>query len=427
LKRLAALLGVAGAMLIIAVPVAGADEDYAASHALWEKAQACMERKDYSSAVNYLRQAVQLSPSRSTLYASLGHAYYNLEKYREAFQVLSRAYDLNPKDGYTCDKLGCVYAKLGDAPHAAMMFRKAVSLEPTEENAWIRAYMTMDEIGAKTEFNYFANEYLRRFPQGKYAQDLKFQMSRETNRTNAIQRIAQKAPYDGLIALPTKGAKASAEFVALIREGIRQMPEIIWKPLMSDGYKILVCGRVDEQIDVDPKGQPRGYAKGETYANVPALCEWDRKTIVVGEYFNRGAQPVKNTDPIESLKHEMGHAYDKYLGQLSRKTNQSETYAVFSTSNAFKAAYDADVAKISNPKDREQLNYYLQSGTAGREELFAELVSLTFEANVAPRSTDELLLKSFTTTSKAIATVRDLDPEYIRLRDLYNSHVRNFR
>ena len=96
---------------------------------------------------------------------------------------------------------------------------------------------------------------------------------------------------------------------------------------------------------------PGGYYEGALMDNVPAL--FNGSSIVIGEYAkNHNGDFVESSGVVGSLRHETGHAIDRYLGQLS---DQEE----------FKHQFTFD----GQQKYREKLDYFMRS----RAECFAEL------------------------------------------------------
>lgn len=231
--------------------------------------------------------------------------------------------------------------------------------------------------------------------------------------------------FDKLITFrdPSK-PDVSTHFKTMVKVGLRTIPLTLWQPLIGYGTRVLLVPDVASLSD-HPNEQPRGYEAGSSYHHVKALYMPSRNCIVVGGYYLQGGKKTVNEDPDECICHELGHAYDSYLGAQSHALGQTETYSHFSHSQAFEKAYSQDAAKI-NGDNKKQLEYFLQTGRAGQEELFAELFPTLFRKGLHPYTRDDLIVKSFPTVLGLIKRVRDLDPEYIRSRDLYESHVKNF-
>jgi hypothetical protein len=112
------------------------------------------------------------------------------------------------------------------------------------------------------------------------------------------------------------------------------------------------------------KGQaPRGWPAGATWDAVDGCYSGGKKEIIVAEE----RQALSSSKWIASgrteqvLRHETGHAIDATIKTLSEHDD-------------FKKAYDLDVQAMQ-AKDKPPLDYFLQPGTAGREETVAESVA----------------------------------------------------
>jgi hypothetical protein len=105
------------------------------------------------------------------------------------------------------------------------------------------------------------------------------------------------------------------------------------------------------------KGQkPRGWPPGSSWEDVDGAYDVDGKRAIVAERQNAGNKPQNRN--VEGLtRHEVGHAADA-VGK-------------FSDSRVFQDAYNKDTPGIPAPA-QNTLEYFLQSGDAGREETWAE-------------------------------------------------------
>jgi hypothetical protein len=117
-------------------------------------------------------------------------------------------------------------------------------------------------------------------------------------------------------------------------------------------------------IDKNPELQnthPKGYEEGHTYKQSPAI--FDGYSVVVCEYTmdpdTDALEPCG--DALGSVRHEFGHAVDRYLGQLSETPE-------------YKHAYYLDLGRVSE-EDKVKLNYYCQKAERGLHECFAEVYS----------------------------------------------------
>ncbi|MCT8998613.1 tetratricopeptide repeat protein [Chelativorans intermedius] len=84
-------------------------------------------------ALDLIRRAVELRPSDGYIVDSLGWAYYRLGRYEEAVEQLERAVSLRPEDPILNDHLGDAYWRVGRRLEAIYQWRHALALEPEPE------------------------------------------------------------------------------------------------------------------------------------------------------------------------------------------------------------------------------------------------------------------------------------------------------
>lgn len=80
-----------------------------------------------------IRKAVELRPKDGYIVDSLGWAYYRLGRYEEAVKELERAIELRPEDPVINDHLGDAYWKVGRRLEATFQWRHALDLKPEAE------------------------------------------------------------------------------------------------------------------------------------------------------------------------------------------------------------------------------------------------------------------------------------------------------
>jgi len=85
-------------------------------------------------AMNLIRKAVDLKPNNGYYVDSLGWAYYRLGKYEDAVNHLERAVELRPEDPVLNDHLGDAYWQVGRKREARFQWSHALSLEPEPED-----------------------------------------------------------------------------------------------------------------------------------------------------------------------------------------------------------------------------------------------------------------------------------------------------
>jgi tetratricopeptide (TPR) repeat protein len=84
----------------------------------------------YEKALDMLRRAVELRPQDGFIVDSLGWVYYRLGRYEEAVAKLEEAIELKPDDPVINDHLGDAYWKVGRRNEARFQWRRALTFEP---------------------------------------------------------------------------------------------------------------------------------------------------------------------------------------------------------------------------------------------------------------------------------------------------------
>ena len=90
-----------------------------------------VEKKQHlDEAQEMLVRAVELRPTDGFIVDSLGWVYYRLQDYDKAVEYLEKAVELRPQDPVINDHLGDAYWKVGRFQEARFQWRRALSLEP---------------------------------------------------------------------------------------------------------------------------------------------------------------------------------------------------------------------------------------------------------------------------------------------------------
>jgi tetratricopeptide (TPR) repeat protein len=107
------------------------------------------QKENLDRAQEMLRRAVDLRPSDGYIVDSLGWVYYRLGKFELAVKELERAVELRPQDPTINDHLGDAYWQVGRKREARFQWQRALGLEPGEEEA-PKIELKLEE-GLKTE------------------------------------------------------------------------------------------------------------------------------------------------------------------------------------------------------------------------------------------------------------------------------------
>ena len=89
--------------------------------------------KQWDKAEPNFRQALELFPSQPQVMNYLGYSWVDRgENLEEALQMIRKAVEMRPQDGYIVDSLGWAYYKLGRYNEAVVELEKAVKLRPED-------------------------------------------------------------------------------------------------------------------------------------------------------------------------------------------------------------------------------------------------------------------------------------------------------
>lgn len=183
---------------------------------------------------------------------------------------------------------------------------------------------------------------------------------------------------------PAPAVAPSADFTQTVNDTYNALPQNVRDSLSKDGVKVVPTDKV---TDVMPelKGQkPRGWPPGSSWDDVDGAYDTTGKRIIVAQRQN-STKPYTN-DVAGLTRHETGHAVDR-LNNLSAQ-------AVYTT------AYNREVGTVPAP-DKQALDYFLQTGDAGREETFAETFAI-INGGATTKYREFLLKKDFPDTIKVV-------------------------
>lgn len=160
-------------------------------------------------------------------------------------------------------------------------------------------------------------------------------------------------------------APASAAHVEEVHKSLRAVPDHVHASARRFGVKAGTARRVTDFLPELAGQAPRGWPVGRTWDHADGLYHPSSKTAVLTEEYLIGDTPVKTSRAGGVALHEYGHGVDRAIGA------ELAGLDLYSKSGRFQNAYHKDVSGIPDTA-RKKLGYYLQSGHAGPEEVFAE-------------------------------------------------------
>ncbi|HEU4507493.1 MAG TPA: tetratricopeptide repeat protein [Pyrinomonadaceae bacterium] len=126
------------------VPVKSASS---AAHDLYLAGRTRFDNGDAPGAIDSYLQSLALEPGSAEVYLSLGHAYINLKKDKEAIKAFKESTKLNPNLAETQYGLGFANFRLGRFREAADAFKRATTLEPQMAKAHYGLSLAYQELG----------------------------------------------------------------------------------------------------------------------------------------------------------------------------------------------------------------------------------------------------------------------------------------
>lgn len=157
--------------------------------------------------------------------------------------------------------------------------------------------------------------------------------------------------------------EVSSTAIDCIRAAFDGLPSSIKQLLVAGNVQIVVTPTMIDKFPAGAYQERMGY-NGGTDKSCDGLCTG--RTVVIAEHKvnERSDEVGPAISPgimRETFLHETGHAVDNCINGYAQSAE-------------FKAAYSADVAKMSD-EDKSRLSYFLQKNGQGQVETFAELTS----------------------------------------------------
>ncbi len=196
------------------------------------------------------------------------------------------------------------------------------------------------------------------------------------------QDITTPTPKDAPAPAPT--VAPSADFTTKVTDTYNALPQNVRDALARDGVKVVPTDKVTDVMPELAGQKPRGWPPGSSWDDVDGAYDTTSKRIIVAQRQN-SSKPYTN-DVAGLTRHETGHAVDR-LNNFSAQAN-------------FKTAYTREAGNVPAP-DQQALDYFLQSGDAGREETFAETFAI-INGGATTTYREFLLKKDFPDTIKVV-------------------------
>jgi hypothetical protein len=171
-------------------------------------------------------------------------------------------------------------------------------------------------------------------------------------------------------------------FLTQIRESLNTVPDELKQIVARSGWHIEAVRLVVTGAP-ELRGQyPSGWPTGSAWENADAVHLPDQKRILVATHrFNTRGELVPTHRVAEVVRHELGHAIDRALG---------DGESGFSDEAKFQRDHREDCLVMKN-SSRKAMSYYARrQSRASRQEAFAELFAIRYGGGTEDVSADEL-------------------------------------
>lgn len=140
-------LSPAPAPAVVPTEKPAATNTHKAAYEFYKNGREQLSLGNFTGAVQFYRQAIQLEPDFADVYLSLGHAYLKLEKSQDAIKAFKEATRLNPDMEEAHYGMGLEYFRTGNMKDAAKAFKKAVTVRPKMAKAHYGLALAYQDMG----------------------------------------------------------------------------------------------------------------------------------------------------------------------------------------------------------------------------------------------------------------------------------------
>jgi tetratricopeptide (TPR) repeat protein len=96
----------------------------------------CYQLRNYDSATQYIRKALELNPTADDALYNLGNVYKDSGRLNEAIDCFRKSLELDPQNADAFNNLGMIYKDKGQINDATASFKKAIQLNPNHVIAY---------------------------------------------------------------------------------------------------------------------------------------------------------------------------------------------------------------------------------------------------------------------------------------------------
>ena len=310
--------------------------------------------------------------------SSAAVALYNRQQYAAALQAFSAIVDKNPNNTTALYYSANCDVGLGKTSAAISIYKHLVDAFPSSAEA-----ASAGAVLVRMGIRYGAPVSTTAKSAGKadsvhVASVSKSKAGPAGEKSDVINQIV--VPVRALAGRP----EVTSQTIDSIKSALKVYPTPLLAILNAQGLKVFITPTM---IDKEPQlvnTQPSGYEDGSTFRNCPGMFNGN-VVLCENRFIGDGPDLAKCPDIVGTLRHELGHAVDWYLGELTKK-------------DEFKHQYLLDLGTIDDGT-KSNLSYFCQKDFRGPSETFAEIMCLKYGGRPSNNERTALVGSSFKLTS----------------------------
>lgn len=195
----------------------------------FQRAIAYERLKEWETAEPYFRRALELSPDQPQVLNYLGYSWIDMNiNLDEGVEMIRKAVELRPNDGYIVDSLGWAHYRLGDFEDAARELERAVTLRPHDPTINDHLGDAYWKVGRKLEAVFQWNRALANDPDEELIPVLE-------------DKIANGMPQSNMedaVGLPAKATTPSDDAAVVLKDEKTEAPADQVLPVEPASYVV---------------------------------------------------------------------------------------------------------------------------------------------------------------------------------------------
>jgi len=163
----------------------------------------------YDKAINDFMSILKKDPNNDEAYFRIGVVYFDMKKYNEAYEYLTKSITLKDNNNLQAQKYsyrGFTNYYLNKKPEAAEDLKHAVRLNPKDESSYLQLWITLNDLNQYEENLKYMTEAYKNTGKLDFLQK-RFNLNLKLNRLNDAYNDLKEAQSKGVYIPPSEFAK----------------------------------------------------------------------------------------------------------------------------------------------------------------------------------------------------------------------------